>query len=118
MEEHVVVKCVGLTLHVALDARRRKERVAILVQVADFAREMLVEVLAHYPARGKAIADASTYRVAMPATLARGALGYFTVWQKSDISQQTGVTVDTAVRDYLSGKRTWPLGESNRIVGE
>ena len=67
---------------------------------------------------GKPLSDGATYRAAMPATLARGALGYFTVWQKSDISQQTGVTVDSSVSDYLSGKRTWPLGETNRIVGE
>jgi 2',3'-cyclic-nucleotide 2'-phosphodiesterase (5'-nucleotidase family) len=65
---------------------------------------------------GKPLSDTANYTVAMPATLARGALGYFTVWQKSQITEQTRVTVDAAVRTYLSGKRSWPLGESNRIV--
>jgi len=66
----------------------------------------------------KPLSDSATYKVAMPATLAKGALGYFTIWQKSNITDQTGVTVDAAVRTYLNGKRAWPLGESNRIVGE
>jgi 2',3'-cyclic-nucleotide 2'-phosphodiesterase (5'-nucleotidase family) len=66
----------------------------------------------------KALSDSATYKVAMPATLAKGALGYFTVWQKSNITDQTGVTVDAAVRTYLNGKGAWPLGETNRIVGE
>jgi 2',3'-cyclic-nucleotide 2'-phosphodiesterase (5'-nucleotidase family) len=66
----------------------------------------------------KQLSDSATYKVAMPATLAKGALGYFTVWQKSSITDQTGVKVDSAVRTYLSGKSAWPLGETNRIVGE
>ncbi|MEP0764975.1 MAG: 5'-nucleotidase C-terminal domain-containing protein [Fimbriimonadia bacterium] len=67
---------------------------------------------------GKALDAGKTYRVAMPATLARGALGYFTVWQREQISEQTGVTVETAVRRLLDGKSTWPLGEQDRLVGD
>ena len=67
---------------------------------------------------GKPLEPARSYRVAVPATLARGALGYFTVWQREQISEQTGTTVETAVRRLLGGKSSWPLGEQDRIVGD
>jgi 2',3'-cyclic-nucleotide 2'-phosphodiesterase (5'-nucleotidase family) len=66
----------------------------------------------------KPLQSGAKYRVAAPATLARGALGYFTVWQKEQIVGMTGVTVEQAVERWLSGKRAWPLGEANRIVAE
>lgn len=66
----------------------------------------------------KVLDTGKSYRVAVPATLARGALGYFTVWQREQISEQTGVTVETAVRRLLDGKSTWPLGEQDRLVGD
>jgi 2',3'-cyclic-nucleotide 2'-phosphodiesterase (5'-nucleotidase family) len=67
---------------------------------------------------GAPLSDTAKYTVAMPATLARGALGYFTIWKKEQITSQTGVTVEAAVREYLKGKSSWPIGETNRIVGE
>lgn len=67
---------------------------------------------------GKPLSPTGTYRIAAPATLARGALGYFTIWTKDQVAGQTGITVETAVSNYLAGKRSWPLGETNRIVGE
>lgn len=48
---------------------------------------------------GNAVDRAREYRIAMPANLARGALGYFTVWSKDDIdSTLQGQTLETLLR--------------------
>ena len=47
-----------LALDILLRAARSQERVAILVQVADLAGDVLVKIFAEYEARGKAVADA------------------------------------------------------------
>lgn len=66
---------------------------------------------------GKMLDPTAKYTVAAPATLARGALGYFTCWSKDTIVKETGVTVEAAVKSHLAGKRSWPLGEKDRIEG-
>ncbi len=47
----------------------------------------------------------STYRVATTASLARGALGYFRVWSKDQITTATGRSIGEVVREYLSRSR-------------
>ncbi len=47
-----------------------------------------------------------TYRVATTAPLARGALGYFRIWSKEQISISTGRTVAEVVREFLQRQRT------------
>ncbi len=42
----------------------------------------------------------NSYQVAMPASLARGALGYFKIWEKSQIVSTSGKSVE----DVLKGK--------------
>lgn len=45
--------------------------------------------------------DSQTYRVAMPLTLANGALAYFKYWQKSDIVENLDTTLEQAIKEYL-----------------
>lgn len=45
------------------------------------------------------------YTVAMPATLARGALGYFKIWDKSQITKSTGITLEAALKGKTGSAR-------------
>ena len=47
-----------------------------------------------------------TYRVATIAPIARGALGYFRIWSKEQISTSTGRSLAEVVRDYLQRQRS------------
>ncbi|MDM7460556.1 MAG: 5'-nucleotidase [bacterium] len=47
-----------------------------------------------------------TYKVATTAPMARGALGYFRVWSREQITQSTGRTIADAVRDYTQWQRS------------
>lgn len=48
---------------------------------------------------GARLEDGKTYNIAMPSTLAKGALGYFKIWEKSKIiSTLTGMTVEKALK--------------------
>ncbi|MFN7162601.1 MAG: 5'-nucleotidase C-terminal domain-containing protein [Fimbriimonadales bacterium] len=47
-----------------------------------------------------------TYKVATTAPMARGALGYFRVWSREQITQNTGRTIADAVRDYTKWQRS------------
>lgn len=46
---------------------------------------------------GQALDNSRTYRVAMPGSLARGGLGYFTVWSKGALESRTGAPTLEAV---------------------
>ncbi|MCX7993707.1 MAG: 5'-nucleotidase C-terminal domain-containing protein [Fimbriimonadales bacterium] len=46
------------------------------------------------------------YKVATTAPMARGALGYFRVWSRDQITQNTGRTLADTVRDYLKWQRS------------
>jgi 5'-nucleotidase/UDP-sugar diphosphatase len=46
------------------------------------------------------------YKVATTAPMARGALGYFRVWSRDQITQSTGRTIADVVRDYLKWQRS------------
>lgn len=47
-----------------------------------------------------------TYRVATTAPMARGALGYFRVWSRDQITASTGRTLADTVREYLKWQRS------------
>jgi 2',3'-cyclic-nucleotide 2'-phosphodiesterase (5'-nucleotidase family) len=51
------------------------------------------------------------YKVATTAPMARGALGYFRVWSRDQITQSTGRTIAEIVRDYCKWQRSL-LGQS------
>lgn len=53
-------------------------------------------------AAGTKLEEAKTYRVAMPSSLGRGALGYFKVWDKTSITKTYD---DVTIEDVLKGKR-------------
>lgn len=58
-----------------------------------------------------------TYTVATTAPLARGALGYFRIWNRDQITRSTGVTVADAVKEYLKSRPAWisdPLWQVER----
>lgn len=55
---------------------------------------------------GMKLDPARTYRVAMTAPLARGALGYFRVWSRDQIVNSTGQTVAEAVKAYFGRTRS------------
>lgn len=55
---------------------------------------------------GAKLDPARTYRVATTAPMARGALGYFRVWNRDQITQSTGRTVADAIRDYAKWQRS------------
>ncbi|MBV6457628.1 MAG: hypothetical protein HONBIEJF_00743 [Fimbriimonadaceae bacterium] len=50
---------------------------------------------------GLAISEGNTYTVAMPGSLARGGMGYFKIWEKSQVKPATGLTT---LESILSGK--------------
>jgi len=47
---------------------------------------------------GSVIAPTRQYDVAMPSTLAYGSLGYFKIWNRSQIVRKTGITLDAALK--------------------
>ncbi|MCS6919066.1 MAG: 5'-nucleotidase C-terminal domain-containing protein [Fimbriimonadales bacterium] len=55
---------------------------------------------------GAKLDPARTYRVATTAPMARGALGYFRIWSREQIAQNTGRTIADAVRDYAKWQRS------------
>lgn len=60
---------------------------------------------------GKKLDPNATYEVAMPESLARGALGYFRIWNSSRIARSLNTTIESA----LKGK-TGEVRESRYIV--
>jgi len=53
-------------------------------------------------ANGSPLEDARTYNIAMPASLGRGGLGYFKIWDKNKI---TSTLPNTTVEKALAGKK-------------
>lgn len=46
------------------------------------------------------------YKTATTAPMARGALGYFRIWNRDQITQSTGRTLADAIRDYTKWQRS------------
>lgn len=65
---------------------------------------------------GTALEPNKTYRVAMPAPLANGALAYFKIWKKSDIEEDTKKTLEEAVTSYLRTKKTITKGDERLVI--
>lgn len=61
-----------------------------------------------------ALNPSSTYRVAMPASLGRGGLGYFTVWQRGAIEQDAS---PKTLESILSGKSASANGLRVKAAG-
>jgi 2',3'-cyclic-nucleotide 2'-phosphodiesterase (5'-nucleotidase family) len=59
---------------------------------------------------GSALSATAKYKIAMPGSLARGGLGYFSVWDKKDINRTlTGVTVESIMKGKTpsAGSSRW-----------
>lgn len=64
---------------------------------------------------GQPLVDTQAYRVAMPLTLANGALAYFKYWDKSDIVQTLDTSLEQAVKDYLKNHPVITKGEDHLV---
>lgn len=65
---------------------------------------------------GSALDAGKTYKVAMPAPLANGALAYFKVWKKSDLDKDTGKTLENALTAYLVDHKTITKGDERLVA--
>ena len=65
---------------------------------------------------GADLQPGKTYRVAMPLPLANGALAYFKYWKKTDIEKETGISLETALANYLSEHKTIAKGEDRLVA--
>ena len=67
---------------------------------------------------GKAVQNATTYRVAMPDDLAKGGSGYFTIpcFSESTIQPDATGTLADAISAFLDAHATLEYGEPDRIV--
>ncbi len=65
---------------------------------------------------GEPLDPVKSYRVAMPAPLAKGGLAYFRIWKPSDILKETDKTLQTALTSYLADHRTVAKGEERLVA--
>lgn len=66
---------------------------------------------------GDALEPGKTYRVAMPAPLAKGGLAYFKIWKASDIVKEPeDKTLQVAVNSYLQDHKTIARGEERLVA--
>ncbi|MEP6754383.1 MAG: 5'-nucleotidase [Chthonomonadales bacterium] len=66
---------------------------------------------------GSEVSATKKYKVAMPAPLANGALGYYRIWdKKKDTATETGKSIVDAVKSYIEGKKSLPGKVEDRIV--
>ena len=66
---------------------------------------------------GAPISDTKRYRVAVTRALAGGSFGYFRVWEKSSVVDDTGVSVAKSLTDYAGLHTTLSPMIDGRIVG-
>jgi hypothetical protein len=64
------------------------------------------------------IVPTEQYTIATSAPLARGALGYFRIWEKSQITRNTEQTIEEGVKGFLADKKTLPLDNKPRVIGK
>ncbi len=62
-----------------------------------------------------ALESGKTYKVAMPAPLAKGGLSYFKIWKPSDSDKNTEKSISSAVTSYLSDHKTLAKGEERLV---
>lgn len=67
-------------------------------------------------AGGSEISASSTYTVAMTRSEALGDLGYFRVWSKKDITQDTGISLSQSLLSYASAHNPLNVSGEARIT--
>ncbi len=65
---------------------------------------------------GSTLSDAQTYTVATSRLLADGALGYFEIWGKSDISKDTGTPLSKALTNFAAAHQPLDYHTEGRIT--
>lgn len=65
---------------------------------------------------GGEIEAGKTYRVATTRPLAGGSLGYFQIFDKKDIAEDTGVPLSKSLGDYLAAHKTLDIKTEDRIT--
>ncbi len=65
---------------------------------------------------GSEVSADQTYRVATTRSLAGGSLGYFQIFDKKDISEDTGVPLSQSLSSYLAGHKTLDVKIEGRIT--
>lgn len=65
---------------------------------------------------GGEIAAGKTYRVATTRPIADGGLGYFQVWSKADVAENTGQSVAQSLSNYLATHTTLDAAVEGRIT--
>ena len=53
---------------------------------------------------GQPLDASKRYKVATTKPLAHGQQGYFQIWEKSDIANDSATTIDSAIKEYVKGK--------------
>jgi len=66
---------------------------------------------------GKPVQPAQTYTIATTRLLSDGALGYFEVWGRGDIVNNTGIPLSTAVGDFAVSRQPLNYTGNGRIIG-
>lgn len=67
---------------------------------------------------GEKVADNQSYTVATSRLLADGALGYFDIWDKSDIATDTGTPLSKALADYATAHQPLDPHVEGRITAK
>lgn len=65
---------------------------------------------------GGEISDKTSYRVATTRPIADGSLGYFQIWSKSDVAENTGQSVAQSLANYLASHKTLSGAVEGRIT--
>ncbi len=65
---------------------------------------------------GGEVSASQTYRVATTRSLAGGSLGYFQIFDKKDITEDTGVLLSQSLTNYLAAHRTLDVKTEDRIT--
>lgn len=65
---------------------------------------------------GGALDLGKTYRVATTRPIAGGSLGYFQIWSKKDIAEDTSISIAKSLGDYLSAHKTINSAIEGRIA--
>ncbi|HEY3329356.1 MAG TPA: 5'-nucleotidase [Capsulimonadaceae bacterium] len=66
---------------------------------------------------GKSIQPGQGYNIATTRLLSDGALGYFEIWSRSDIANNTGVPLAKAVGDFAISRQPLNYATEGRIIG-
>ena len=67
---------------------------------------------------GGEVVASQTYRIATTRSLAGGSLGYFQIFDKKDISEDTGVPLSQSLASYLSAHKTLDVKTEGRITSQ